>query len=118
MSFINDLLAFTASTSFQPSYTVTQRFLQWPDLIMVDKTGQTHNILSNETVTRVFKRLADRLQGVVSDTSVITITLEYAAHFLEQYLRVIETDGTNQIFHVVSTVGGARLDCPGGIFLA
>ena len=35
----------------------------------------------------MFKRLADRLQGVVLDTSTITITPEYAAHFLEVYVK-------------------------------
>ena len=49
----------------------------------VDKNGHTHPLVSNEAVARVFKRLADRLQGVVSDTSMVTITPEYAAHFLE-----------------------------------
>ena len=38
------------------------------------KDGNSHPLLSNEAVARVFKRLADRLQGVVSDTSTITIT--------------------------------------------
>ena len=51
----------------------------------------SHPLLSNEAVARVFKRLADRLQGVVSDTSTITITPEYAAHFLEVYVK--KTDG-------------------------
>ena len=53
--------------------------------------GNSHPLLSNEAVARVFKRLADRLQGVVSDTSTITITPEYAAHFLEVYVK--KTDG-------------------------
>ena len=51
----------------------------------------SHPLLSNKAVARVFKRLADRLQGVVSDTSTITITPEYAAHFLEVYVK--KTDG-------------------------
>jgi hypothetical protein len=64
--------------------------LQRPDLITVDKNGKSHPLLSNEAVARVFKRLADRLQGVVSDTSMITITPEYAAHFLEVYVKKTE----------------------------
>ncbi len=56
------------------SYT---KVLQRPDLVTVDKDGNSHPLLSNEAVARVFKRLADRLQGVVSDTSTITITPEY-----------------------------------------
>ena len=53
------------------------KVLQRPDLVTVDKDGNSHPLLSNEAVARVFKRLADRLQGVVSDTSTITITPEY-----------------------------------------
>ena len=67
------------------------KVLQRPDLVTVDKDGNSHPLLSNEAVARVFKRLADRLQGVVSDTSTITITPEYAAHFLEVYVK--KTDG-------------------------
>ncbi len=55
-------------------YRYTQ-FLLRPDLITLDKNGNSHPLMSNESVARVFKRLADRLQGVVSDTSMLTITL-------------------------------------------
>ena len=34
---------------------------------------------------------SDRLQGVVTDTSMMTITPEFAAHFLEVYIK--KTDG-------------------------
>ena len=50
----------------------------------LDKNGDKHPLVSNEAVARVFKRLADRLQGVVSDTSTVTIPPEYDAHFLIQ----------------------------------
>ncbi len=53
------------------------KVLQRPDLITVDRDGNSHPLLSNEAVARVFKRLADRLQGVVSDTTTKTITPEY-----------------------------------------
>jgi hypothetical protein len=46
--------------------------------------------MSNEAVARDFKRLADRLQGVEADTSMITISPEYAAHFLEVYVKKTE----------------------------
>ena len=65
--------------------------LQRPDLYTLDKNGDKHPLVSNEAVARVFKRLADRLQGVVSDTSTVTITPEYAAHFLEVFVK--KTDG-------------------------
>ena len=67
------------------------KVLQRSDLVTVDKDGNSHPLLSNESVARVFKRLADRLQGVVSDISTVTITPEYAAHFLEVYVK--RTDG-------------------------
>jgi hypothetical protein len=65
--------------------------LQRPDLFTSDKNGDKHALVSNGAVARVFKRLADRLLGEVSDTSTITITPEYAAHFLEVYVK--KTDG-------------------------
>ena len=49
--------------------------------------------MSNEAVARVFKRIADRLQGVVTDTSMMTITPEFSAHFLEVYIK--KTEGAN-----------------------
>ena len=61
-----------------------------PDLIWRDKNGVAHPIMSNETVARVFRRLADRMQGVVADTSMMTISPEYAAHFLEVYVKKTE----------------------------
>ena len=70
-------------------YRYTQA-LQRPDLVTLDKNGEKHTLVSNEAVARVFKRLADRLQGVVSDTSTITITPEYAAHFLEVFVKKTE----------------------------
>ena len=66
------------------------KVLQRPDLVPLDKDGISHPLLSNEAVTLAFKRLADRLQGVVSDTSTITITPEYAAHFLDVYVKKTE----------------------------
>ena len=67
------------------------QILQRPDLITVDRNGHAHALVSNEAVARVFKRLADRLQGVVADTSMVTITPEYAAHFLEVYVKKTDT---------------------------
>ena len=61
--------------------------LQRPDLIWRDKNGVAHPLMSNGAVARVFRRLADRLQGVVADTSMMTISPEYAAHFLEVYIK-------------------------------
>jgi hypothetical protein len=66
------------------------KVLQRPDLVKLDKNGEAHPIMSNEAVARVFKRLADRLQGVVTDTSMMTITPEFSAHFLEVYVKKTE----------------------------
>ena len=60
-------------------------------MFTLDRNGEKHALVSNEAIARIFKRLADRLLGVVSDTSTITITPEYAAHFLEVYVK--KTDG-------------------------
>ena len=73
------------------SKSIHTQVLQRPDLYTLDKNGDKHPLISNEAVARVFKRLADRLQGVVSDTSTITITPEYAAHFLEVYVKKTES---------------------------
>ena len=80
MSFINGLSDFTVSISFQPSSTATQRFCC--DQIWLPWIGTATRIPCCQTkqlpqLARVFKRLADRLQGVVSDTTTITITPEY-----------------------------------------
>ncbi len=64
--------------------------LQCPDLIWHDRNGVAHPIMSNESVARVFRRLADRLQGIVADTSMMTIWPEYAAHFMEVYVKKTE----------------------------
>ncbi len=53
------------------------KVLQRPDLVKLDKNGEAHPIISNEAVARVFKRLADRLQGVVTNTFMMTITPEH-----------------------------------------
>ena len=64
--------------------------LQRPDSIKLDKNGEAHPIISNEAVARVFRRLADRLQAVVTDTSMMTITPEFSADFLEVYIKKTE----------------------------
>ena len=66
------------------------KVLQNPDLVKLDRNGVAHPIISNEAVARVFKRLADRLQGVVTDTSMMTITPEFSAHFLEVFIKKTE----------------------------
>ena len=78
----------TGSTSFPPWFTVTPRCCNAQ--ISFDKNGVAHPIMSNEAAARVFPRLADRMQGVAADTSVLAISPEYAAHFLEFYVKKTE----------------------------
>ena len=61
--------------------------LQRPDLIWLDNNNVKHPIISNQAVARVFWRLADRLHCVVSDTSMMTISPDCVAHFLEVYVK-------------------------------
>jgi hypothetical protein len=46
--------------------------------------------MSNEAVALVFRLLAQRLQKVVANTSMTTITHNYAAHFQEVYVKKTE----------------------------
>ncbi len=81
-----------------------------PDLVTVDRRGNTHPLVSNKAVGRVFKRLADRLQGVVPDTSTKQLPPNMRHIFLrstsrkqmEQSLLAIEF-----VFHALSTFGCA-----------
>jgi hypothetical protein len=99
MSFTNRLLDFTVtvSPSFQPIVHRYTQVLQQPYLVDSDENSSLHPLLSNEAVARVFKRLANRPQDVVSGVlSTFTISPEYAAHFPEIF-RTFEfgcADGT------------------------
>ncbi len=64
--------------------------LQRPDLIWHDRNEVAHPIMSNEAVASDFRRLANRRKGVVVDTSMLTISPEYAAHSLEVYVKKTE----------------------------
>ena len=64
--------------------------LQRPDLIKKDKKGETYPLISNEAVARVFRRLADRWQGVVTNKSMMTIRPEFFAHFLDIHIKKTE----------------------------
>jgi hypothetical protein len=90
MSFINGFIGLYGEHIIPAIVHRYTQVLQRPDLFTLDRNGDKHALVSNEAVARVFKRLADRLPGVVSDTSTITITPEYAAHFLEVYVKKTE----------------------------
>ena len=52
---------------------------------LLDASG--NEILSKSSIEAVWQRLADRLQTVVADTSMLTLTPEYAAHFHDIYVK-------------------------------
>ena len=55
------------------------------DQALEDENGD--DILSKASMEAVWQRLADRLQTVVADTSMHTLTPEYAAHFHDIYVK-------------------------------
>ena len=62
-------------------YHYTQE-LRRPDL--VNSKGKP--LINNGRLKTVWTRLADRLSTVVSDTSMMTITSAYSAHFSDMYI--------------------------------
>ena len=52
---------------------------------LLDENGDL--ILSNASMEALWQRLADRLQTVVTDTSMLTLSPEYAAHFHDIYVK-------------------------------
>jgi hypothetical protein len=83
------------------SFSIKLVCVQRPDLVQRDKNGEAHPIMSNEAVARVFKGLGDSLQGVVSDTSRMTITPEFSATFwrcMSRRQRVQNLQETGSVF--------------------
>ena len=62
-------------------YRYTQE-LRRPDL--VNRKGKP--LIKNSLLKTVWTRLADRLSTVVSDTSMMTISSAYSAHFSDMYI--------------------------------
>ena len=62
-------------------YRYTQE-LRRPDL--VNRKGKP--LIKNSLLKTVWTRLADRLSTVVSDTSMMTISLAYSTHFSDMYI--------------------------------
>jgi hypothetical protein len=60
--------------------------LQRPDLILRERSNEEHCIISNEAVAKIFRSLAQRLQGVVTDDN----NPNYAPHLLEVYVKRTE----------------------------
>jgi hypothetical protein len=52
---------------------------------LLDADG--NEILSKASMEAPWQRLADRLQTIVTDTSMLTLTPEYAAHFHDIYVK-------------------------------
>ena len=62
-------------------YRYTQE-LRRPDL--VDKRGKP--LIKNARLKAVWTRLANRMATVVADTSMVTISPQYATHFYDMYI--------------------------------
>ena len=62
-------------------YRYTQE-LRRPDL--VDKKGKP--LIKNARLKAVWTRLANRMATVVADTSMVTISPQYATHFYDMYI--------------------------------
>ena len=62
----------------------------YSDILWRDVHGVARSFMSNEAMARVFRRLADRFQGVVTDTSMMTISPNYAAQVLEVHVKTQE----------------------------
>ena len=62
-------------------YRYTQE-LRRPDL--VDKKGKP--LIKNARLKGVWTRLANRMATVVADTSMVTISPQYATHFYDMYI--------------------------------
>ena len=52
---------------------------------LLDADG--NKILSRASLEAIWQLLADRLQTIVADTSMLTLTPEYAAHFHDIYVK-------------------------------
>ena len=71
-------------------YRYTQ-VLRRPDLV-VDSKGKGKGkqvkkpLITNAGLEKVWKRLADRLSAIMADTSMLTLSTEYAAHFYDMYI--------------------------------
>jgi hypothetical protein len=60
--------------------------LRRPDLI----NSKGNPLVTTACLKEVWTRLAGRLETVVADTSMITLSTEYAAHFHDVYINVKE----------------------------
>ena len=71
------------------SMHLIKKVLRKPELILRQASaagGITKHLVSNAMLTGVWARLRDRLSAIDSSTSMIQVTVEYAAHFYDMYV--------------------------------
>ncbi len=65
------------------------KVLRKPEFIMRHASGPcgiTKHLVSNAMLTGVWERLRDCLSAIDSSTSMIQVTVDYAAHFYDMYV--------------------------------
>ena len=64
-----------------------EQILRRPNLVL-SKPGSTtaRHLVSNEMMAGVWARLRDRLSALDSSSSMVEVTLDYAAHFYDMYI--------------------------------
>ena len=71
------------------SMHLIKKVLRKPEFILRHANGQggiTKYLVSNAMLSGVWVRLRDRLSAIDSSTSMIEVTVEYAAHFYDMYI--------------------------------
>jgi hypothetical protein len=71
------------------SMHLIKKVLRKPEFILRHASGPggiTKHLVSNAMLTGVWERLRDRLSAIDSSTSMIQVTVEYAAHFYDMYV--------------------------------
>jgi hypothetical protein len=71
------------------SMHLIKKVLRKPEFILCHASGpegMTKHLVSNAILTGVWERLRDRLSAIDSSTSIIQVTVEYAAHFYNMYI--------------------------------
>ena len=64
-----------------------EQILRRPDLILSKPGAKTvRYLVSNEMMARVWARLRDRLSALDSSSSMVEVTVDYAAHFYDMYI--------------------------------
>ena len=64
-----------------------EQILRRPDLVLSKPGAKTvRYLVSNEMMAGVWARLRDRLSALDSSSSMVEVTVDYAAHFYDMYI--------------------------------